>query len=152
MHRTTSPAGASLCGRTTASPRRSLSRSLVQLWGRKVGTARPAGSSVVAYQPPAPNDTRPPGWGAAYHRPGGVVAACRDQVRRRRAIPRPIRAVPSSVRLTGSGAGIGAREVLAWKPTSEPPPSVTSQVDVREYGAASVWTTSVLSLLNELAV
>jgi hypothetical protein len=80
----------------------------------------------------------------------GRLESC-DQARRRwRIAPRPIKPVASSDR--DSGSGTGARDALAWKPTSEPAPSVTLQIDVMEYGPVSDAMVSRASLWNESAV
>jgi len=49
--------------------------------------------------------------------------------------PRPIRAVPNNDKDTGSG--MGASDAVDRKPIPEPAPSLTSKIEVREYGTAS---------------
>src|SRR5581483_11312000 len=64
--------------------------------------------------------------------------------------PKPIRAAPINDRDIGSAIA-GAIVVLAWKPRSEPAPSVTVRTSLREYWPLRNWTLAYRSSWNELA-
>ena len=64
----------------------------------------------------------------------------------------PTRAVPSNDMEIGSGTFVGESDAFAWKPTSEPAPSVTFQIEVMEYGATRDVMISYWLFRNESCV